>query len=121
MSTDAQNRFISALKDHEKELAEIGFSHLLTDKKGYATYITYKATSNIQVLFMYGPPDWHIEFTLTINGTKYEFKDLLQNSAITQWTRDNSLELQRNDLLTEEVNWFVNLLSFIITAQPLTD
>ena len=73
MSTQTQS-----IKDIESELTDIGFSHLSTTKKGYATYVDYKSADNIQASFMFGPSDWHVELLLIKNGRKYELKDLLQ-------------------------------------------
>jgi len=108
------------MKDIESELRDMGFSHLSTTKKGYATYVDYKSVENIQASFMFGPSEWHVEFVLIINGKKYELKDLLQIPIIAEWTRSKSQE-QTSNIIKDEIVWFVDLLRFVITTQPLTN
>lgn len=121
MSTEAQETFIQSLKNVEVELNDIGFLHTSTIKKGYATYIHYKmADNNMPILFMYGPSDWNVELSVTKNGRKYEFKDILQIPPILQWIMDNKFQRQTSNNIKNEVTWFIDLLRFIIKTQALT-
>lgn len=120
MSRDAQETFIQSLKNIGLELNNIGFLHTSTIKKGYATYIQYERVDNMQILFMYGPSDWNVEMSITKNGRKYEFKDILQIPPIFQWIMDNKFQRQTINNIKDEVTWFVTLLRFIIKTQALT-
>ena len=113
VSTQNQEVFIKSIKDLEPHLTQLGFLHLSTNKKGFATYAEYKSKDNIQALFMFGPSDWHVDLSLSRNERKYEFKDLLQIPAISQWTKDNKLKEQTNNRIKDEVAWFVGLLRFV--------
>jgi hypothetical protein len=120
MSTEAQEIFIQSLKNVEIKLNDIGFFHTSTIKKGYATYIHYKMVDNMQILFMYGPSDWHVELSLTKNGRKYEFKDILQIPSISQWIMDNKFQHQTSNSIKDEVTWLVDFVRFVIKTQALT-
>ena len=120
MSTEVQETFIKSLTDVELELTDIGFSHASTIKKGYATYVHYESLDNMQTLFIYGPSDWNVELSLTKNGRKYEFKDLLQSPSIFQWVMDNKFQHKTINKIKDEVDWFVDLLRFVIKTQALT-
>jgi hypothetical protein len=117
MSTQSQETFIQSIKEVETRLTDIGLSHLSTTKKGYATYIDFKSTDKTQVSFMFGPSDWHVEIVFTANDKKYEFKDLLQIHAVAQWTRDNKFQPKTNDMIKDEVDWLVDLLTFVVKAK----
>jgi hypothetical protein len=118
MSTQSQETFIQSIKDIETQLTDIGFSHLSTTKKGYATYIDFKSTDKTQVLFMFGPSDWHVEIVFTTNDKKYNFGDLLQIPSVAHWVSDNKFQLKTNDKIKDEVDWFVDLLTFVVKAKP---
>ncbi len=121
MSTRAQESFIKSIKDVEKILSDIGFSHFSTTKKGYATYIDYKGKDNTLVTFMFGPSDWNVEILLETNETKYAFKDLLQIPSIAHWTRENKFQQKTSDRIKDEVIWFTDLLRFIFTMRSWTN
>ncbi len=97
----------------EKVLADIGLSHLSTEKKG-ATFIEYQGTDDTRVTFMFGPSDWDVEMIIKRNGIKYAFKDLLQIPSIAQWTKDNRyIQETRDRSIADEVGWAVKLLKFV--------
>ena len=112
--TTSQESFIKIMNDKEKALADIGLSHLSTEKKGYATFIEYRGTYDTQVSFMFGPSDWDVEMIIKRNGRKYAFKDLLQIPSIAQWTEDNRYVRETRDRnIADEVGWAVKLLKFV--------
>jgi len=121
MSIQSQEIFIESIKGLDSELTDIGFSHLSTTKKGYATYIDYKSADNSIITFMYGPSDWDVEILIIKNGKKYALKDILQVPSITQWIKDNKFQEQTRNRIKDEVAWFVDLIRFIIKTRPLTD
>ncbi len=121
MSTQTQDTFINSLKDIESDLSDIGITHLLTTKKGYATYVDYKSADNIHVSFIFGPSDWHVELVLRKNGIKYELKDLFQIPSIAEWIRCNKFQEQTGNRIKNEIAWFVDFLRFVIKTQPLTN
>ena len=91
MSTETQDLFIGYVKDVEENLADMGFVHHSTTKKGYATYIDFKQNNNL-ITFMLGPPDWHVDITLLTSNRKYGFKDLLEIPSIALWIATNKFE-----------------------------
>jgi hypothetical protein len=113
MSTQTQESFIKSINEAEPILTDIGLSHILTEKKGYATFVDYKGTDTL-VSFMCGPSDWNVEILLEKNHRKYAFKDLLQIPSIAQWTIKNKLRQVTNDRLKDEVFWFVDLIKFVL-------
>jgi hypothetical protein len=111
--TISQESFIKIMNDMEKVLADIGLSHLSTEKKG-ATFIEYQGTDDTRVTFMFGPSDWDVEMIIKRNGIKYAFKDLLQIPSIAQWTKDNRyIQETRDRSIADEVGWAVKLLKFV--------
>jgi hypothetical protein len=120
MSTQTQETFIQSIKDIETQLTDIGFSHLATTKKGYATYVDFKSADKTQVSFMFGPSDWNVEILLTTNEKKYAFKDLLQIPSIALWTKDNKFQPRTNDRAKDELSWYIDLLTFVIKEKPWT-
>jgi len=121
MSTQSQETFIQAIKDNETRLTDIGFSHISTTKKGYATYIDFKSTEKDKVSFIFGPSDWNVEIVFTTTDKKYEFKDLVQIPSVALWTRDNKFTPKSNDKIKDQVDWFVDLLTFVIKVRPWTN
>lgn len=121
MSTQAQDTFIHLIKDMESELTHIGFSHLSTTKKGYATYVDYKSAENIHASFMFGPSDWHVELVLRKDEKNYELKDLLQIPSIAEWIRNSKFKEQTSNRIKDEITFFVGLLRFVINTQTLTN
>ena len=119
MSTQVQETFIKSMNDMESELANIGFTYHLTIKKGYATYVHYKSTKNIQASFMLGPSDWNVELVITTVERKYEFKDLLLVPYISQWTRENKFQQRTSGRVKDEIVWFVDLLKFVMKTELL--
>ena len=103
MSTKSQESFIKSIKDVENILSDIGLSHFSLTKKGYATYIKYKGKDETLVTFMFGPSDWNVEILLEKNKTKYAFKELLQNSSIAQWVRENKFQ-QKTTIQHKQTN-----------------
>jgi hypothetical protein len=121
MSTKSQETFIQSIKDIETRLTDIGFLHLSTTKKGYATYIDFKSADKTQVSFMFGPSEWNVEMLLTVKEKQYAFKDLLQISSVAQWTRDNKFQPRTNDRVKDELSWYVELLTFVVKEKPWTN
>lgn len=121
MSIQSQEAFIQAIKDIKSQLTDIGFSHLATTKKGYATYVDFRSADKTQISFMFGPSDWKVEILLTTDKKKYSFKNLLEIPLVVQWTRNNKFQLRTNGRVKEEVEWYVELLAFVIKEQPWTN
>lgn len=118
MSTQSQEAFIQSTRAFETQLTDLGFSHLSTTKKGYATYVDFSSADKTLISFMFGPSDWNVEILLTVNEKKYALKDLLEIPSIAQWTKDNKFQPKANDIVKDELSWYVSLLTFVIKERP---
>ncbi len=114
MSTKTQESFIKSIAESDTILTTLGFFQQSTEKKGYATYINYKRDETL-ICFMLGPSDWNVEISLYTNKTKYEFKDLLAISSIAQWTSNNKFVQTNEDIIKDEVIWFMEFVRFSLT------
>jgi hypothetical protein len=101
--------FINALKEVEPILASLSFIPHSLDNRGFACYAEYKNGNNI-VMFMYGAPEWHIDIELYIANKKYEFKDLIENTNISEWINKNRYLQENGRKLQNEMLWFIELL-----------
>ncbi|OYU96905.1 MAG: hypothetical protein CFE21_01055 [Bacteroidetes bacterium B1(2017)] len=114
MSIQTQISFIEAVINSGYILTDIGFMHLSTKKKGFATYISYERNSTLISIWL-GPSDWNVETSILSKKRKYEFKDLLEIPSILQWTANNKFLKSSNDRIYDEVIWHMKFITYSLT------
>ena len=114
MSTQSQNNFIESTKKVQTRLAEIGFIYQSTINKGYATYIDFILADKSQLTFMYGPSDWNVEILLNTKKKSYAFKDLMEIPSVAHWVKANQFKSRTNNRVRDELDWFVELITFVV-------
>jgi len=118
MSKDTQNTFIQRIKETEPLFyADFKIKHKKIAVDGLVTRISYSFGRGI-VEFLLGPPEYHVEIfisTINVDGNfdRYDLAKLMSISRLRTWIINNKPDINCNDKIKAEIDWYVLLLKEI--------
>ncbi|NLT50770.1 MAG: hypothetical protein GXX85_07650 [Ignavibacteria bacterium] len=101
--------FLLSIEEIEPILLKEHFKKYSFVKKGYAYFIQYRR-KDCEVEFIFGPPEFQIEFIVFTTKGKFSFKDLLKEPDIANWVKKNKYNQADRRDIRNEIVWFVELL-----------
>ena len=113
MSLDTRKRFVAALAAIEPDLEALGFRRRAIEEQGFATWLMY-SRPDVDVEFVCGPPEYHIDMLIRVGQATYELADLMKRRPIGDWMTEHELKSNQQDALRSEAEWFGALLRVVL-------
>ena len=116
MSEETIANYLEGVKDAEDYLSNRGFRRISSQRKGWLCIDKF-IRGNTVVKFLFGPPEWHCEVVVQVDGRAIESKDLVSNPRaddLIQAIRDNVEEGAQG--VRSEPLWWAKLIELSLPS-----